>query len=353
MLLRAWVFALTLLVAGCSGGSDQPGQRAGRQPSQIVVVPHRVTFQTQQLRVEAVGTAAARRSAVIFAETGGEVTEVNFQAGTWVEAEQLILKLESRQEGLAVRRAQVAVQDAEQLLSRYERIDVEGAISDSQIDAAQTALEAARVELEIARNALAERSVVAPFAGYLGLSSIDAGTRITPAMEITRLDDRAVLYVDFEAPEQVFAAITVGDLVNMEPFSNPAAAYRAEVVAINSSVDAVSRAFTVRAELNNADDQLRPGMSFRVWFAIAGPRYPAIPEAAISWGGDGPYLWLVEEGLARRLPVSIVARNNGVVLVNADIEEGAVIVAKGVQKVREGTAVRSAVGQGDVTLGGQ
>ncbi|MFK7913664.1 MAG: efflux RND transporter periplasmic adaptor subunit [Pseudomonadales bacterium] len=350
MLLRAWAFALAALIAGCSAG---PEQGAARSAPQIAVVPHRVTLQIQQLRIEAVGTASARRSAVIFAESGGEVTEVNFQAGTRVEPEQLILKLESRQEALAVRRAQVAVQDAEQLLSRYERIDVEGAISDSQIDAAQTALEAARVELEIARNALAERSIVAPFAGYLGLSSIDAGTRITPAMEITRLDDRAMLYVDFEAPEQVFAAINVGDMINMEPFSNPAETYRAEVVAINSSVDAVSRAFTVRAELNNAADQLRPGMSFRVWFTIAGPRYPAIPEAAISWGGDGPYLWLVEEGLAKRQPVSIVARDNGVVLVKADLEQGAVIVAKGVQKVREGTAVRSVLNQGDATLGGQ
>lgn len=347
-----WCLALLLLtlIGGCT---EAPSPNAQRTQSNVAIVAHRVEYRAQQSRIEAVGTARARKSAGISAETGGEVSAIYVQAGQRIEAGAVILTLESRQETLALQRAEVAVKNAEQLLTRYQRIDVDGAISDSQIDAAKTAVEASRIELAIAQNNLTERTVIAPFAGYLGLSDIDSGTRITPTDEITQLDDRAVLYVDFDAPEQVFGAVAVGDPLDMQPFADPAATYTAKVLAVNSNVDPNSRAFTVRAQLDNSDDKLRPGMSFRVGFTITGPRYPAIPEAAISWGGDGPYLWEVEEGIAKRQPVSIVARTDGLVLVKADFSEGTMIIAKGVQKVREGTPVKAVRTKNQATLGGQ
>ncbi|MEM1434702.1 MAG: efflux RND transporter periplasmic adaptor subunit [Pseudomonadota bacterium] len=330
------ILLLVGLLAGCNGSDSQ---RAERPRAPVQIVPYQVSYEYEQRRIEAVGTARARRSATIFAESGGEVTAVYFRTGERLEEGDLILELEARQERLAVRQAEVAVKDAEQLLARYQRIDVPGAISDSQIDEARTALEAARISLDVARNALAERAVRAPFTGYVGLNNVDAGTRITTAIAITRLDDRSVLYVDFEAPEQVFGRFGVGDAVAMEPFAEPAATYMARVLAVNSSIEPVSRSFTVRAEIDNGDDRLRPGMSFRVAFSLPGQRYPSIPEAAILWGGDGAYVWGIEEGVARRIPITIVDRMEGQVLVKGAIAEGASIVARGVQKVREGSAV--------------
>lgn len=325
-----------VLLPGC--GSEDRSRNEAARPA-VRIVPYTVAYETEQTRIEAVGTARARRSATIYAETAGEVTAVHFQPGQRLDEGALILELEARQERLAVRQAEVAVKDAEQLLARYQRIDVPGAISDSQIDEAQTALEGARISLEVARNALAERAVRAPFAGYVGLNNVDAGTRITSAEVITRLDDRTILFIDFEAPEQVFGQFGIGDTVGVQPFADPNRGYEARVLAVNSSIEPVSRSFTVRAEIDNSNDLLRPGMSFRVGFAIPGARYPSVPEAAILWGGDGAYVWGIEEGLARRIPITIVERMEGQVLVKGAIAEGSAIVAKGVQKVREGVPV--------------
>lgn len=332
--------SLTLLLAACgenSTGSETPA--SPQTEASVEIIPHTVVYQDDIVTVEAIGTARAEKFAVIRANTGGEVTRVNFKAGDRVGKGDVLLTLESDEERLAANRAEVALKNSQQLIDRYERIDVPGAISDSQIDEAKTAVEAAQIDLELADVALARRIVRAPFSGTVGLTDIDAGARITPETEITRLDDRSTLFVDFQAPEQVYSRIAPGDIISMEPFSDQGRTYEATVVTIDSRIDQVSRSFTVRAAIDNVDDTLRPGMSFRIGFDIPGQAYPVVPEAAIIWGGDGAYVWAVENGLTTRVSVTIVDRQDGNVLVRAPIPEGSIIVSEGVQKVREGTPV--------------
>ena len=332
--------SLTLLLAACGEKSAGSETAASMQTeSSVEIIPHTVVYQEDIISVEAIGTARAEKFAVIRADTGGEVTRVNFKAGDTVEKGDVLLTLQSDEERLAANRAEVALKNSQQLIDRYERIDVPGAISDSQIDEAKTAVEAAQIDLKLADVALSRRTVRAPFSGTVGLTDIDAGARITPETEITRLDDRSTLFVDFQAPEQVYSRVAPGDTISMEPFSGQGRTYEATVLTIDSRIDQVSRSFTVRAAIDNEDDTLRPGMSFKIGFDIAGQAYPVVPEAAIIWGGDGAYVWAVEDSLAKRVSVTIVDRQEGSVLVRAPIPEGGTIISEGVQKVRDGTPV--------------
>ena len=327
------------LLSACNQAEESQGWGGQRGERTIAVIAAPVAFETDIERIEAVGTARAIQSATVFPESAGEVTMVGFRAGDYVRAGAVLAQLDNQAETLAVARARVAVRDAEQLLARYQRIDVPGAISDSQIDAARTALDAAQIELELAEFALSQRSVRAPFAGHVGLSDIDRGARITTNTEITRLDDRTRLYVDFSAPEEVFGGVSVGSPLPLQPFAGDADLVTGTVTAIDSRIDDTRRSFTIRAEIDNEEDALRPGMSFRVAFELPGNAYPSIPEEAIRWGGDGAYVWPVRESRASRTPISLISRRAGSVLADAALEEGDLIVVEGVQKVREGTPV--------------
>ncbi len=332
-----------LLLAGLAacGGEPEQQRRGGRPGGGAVqVITAVVTLQQQETRIEAVGTARARASITIFPETGGTVTEVLFAPGDFLEANAPLLRLENEEEALAVRLAEVAVREAEQLLARYRRIEGTGAVSDSQVDEAQTALDAARIRVDQAKLTLARRTVVAPFAGHVGLTDVDPGARITATTAITRLDDRSRLFVDFQVPEQLFGRIGPGDRVDARPFAGNGTTLSAQISAIDSRVDEQRRSFAVRATLDNSADQLRPGMSFRVALALAGDMFPAVPEAAILWGSDGSYVWAVRDGQAIQIPVTIAARKDGLVLVRGPLEEGSLVVAEGVQRVREGSQVR-------------
>lgn len=325
------------LVASCS--DVETARERGRGDRATRVIAHEVLYRRDARLVEAVGTARAEKAAILRPETGGEVETVSFRSGDLVEAGQPLLQLEAAEERLAARLATVSLAESQQLLERYRRIEDTGAVSDTAIDEARTAVESAAIALEGAELALARRTVRAPFAGHVGLTDIDAGARVTPDTEVTRLDDRRTLYVDFPVPEEVYGQFSAGSVVELVPFGTDAIVRQAEVIALDSRIDAVSRAFTARAAIDNEDDALRPGMSFRVRFGVPGGRYPAVPEAAIVWGGDGAYLWAVRNNAATRVPVTIISRREGEVLVDAPLPEGSMIVAEGVQKMREGSNV--------------
>ena len=331
--------AACALVA-CSDTSQNSAPRGAERAERAVgVIAQEVVLEREAERIEALGTARAMASATIFPDASGEVERVAFAAGDRVEAGDILLELEADEERLAVRLSEVAVREAEQLLARYRRIEDTGAISDSQIDEAVTALEAAEIQLEQAQVALDRRTVRAPFEGYVGLTDIDAGARITPTTEITELDNRSTLYVDFNPPEQVFGRINVGDVVQAEPFAGPTRSYDARIINVDSRINPTARTFTVRASLDNALDQLRPGMSFAVNFEVLADAWPVVPEAAISWGSDGAYVWVIEDDRARQKPITLVQRRQGAVLVSGDFGDGALVVAEGVQRMREGVLV--------------
>ena len=335
--------ALLASVSACGGGDSSANgattERA-RGERAVQIIPYKVTMERQVTRVEAVGTARARSSATIYPETAGEVVAVNFEAGDHVEKGAVLLRMESRQEQLAVSQAEVDLADARRLRERYASLSAPGAIAQNELDRADVAFKAAEIKLDVARDALADRTIRAPFSGYVGLTDIDPGARITTTTTITRIDDREVLYIDFPAPETTFSQIRPGETITVQPFSNPEASYEAEILTTDSAVNATTRAFTVRASIDNSDDMLRPGISFRIVFSVPGENLPSVPEASIVWGGDGAYLWAVEVGRAQRVPVTIVGRTEGNVLVRADIQEGDWIVEEGVHKVRQGAPVQ-------------
>ncbi len=328
------------VVSACADSREDDARSYGeREETAVGVIAQEVVLEREAERIEALGNARAMASATIYPDTAGEVERVEFSAGDRVEAGDVLLRLEADEERLDVRLSQVAVREAEQLLARYRRIEDTGAVSDSQIDEAETALEAARIQLEQAEVALERRTVRAPFGGFVGLTNIDAGARITPTTVITELDDRSSLYVDFRPPEQVFGRIGVGDTVIAKPFAGSERRFEAEVINVDSRIDPAARTFTVRAVIDNASDQLRPGMSFAVEFEILADAWPMVPETAISWGSDGAYVWVVRDNRAQQVPVTMVQRRQGAVLVSGEFGAGDMVVAEGVQRMRDGVLV--------------
>ncbi|MDG6077881.1 efflux RND transporter periplasmic adaptor subunit [Erythrobacter litoralis] len=333
-LARLAILATSLALAACSEPEPEPESEA------VPVVAQAVRVLPEQLEVEAIGTARAATSAEIYPETAGRVTSVLFSAGDYVREGEPLLRLDARQERLAVEAAEVSVREADQLLGRYRRIEDTGALSESQIEAGETSLASARVALEQAQTALADRVVRAPFSGHVGLTEIDPGDRVNDTTPITQIDQRGTLYVDFPAPESVFNALRPGQVVQVSPFSDPSRTIDARVVTTDNRISQDSRDFIVRTAVPNTGDRLRPGMSFRVVFTRAGEARPVVPEQAIVWGGEGSHLFVVRDGKAVRIPVTITARREGQVFVDGAIRSQDRVIVEGVQKVRDGQDIR-------------
>lgn len=305
----------------------------------MTVVAQPATFLEEQRIVEAIGTARAARSAQLFSEVSGRVTAVRFRPGAYVKQGQVLVELDARAERLALQLAEVRVREADQLLARYRRIEDTGALSESQIEAGETALAAAKIERDQAAVELSLRSIRAPFSGHISFSEIDPGDSVTPQTLIAQLDQRSQLYVDFAAPEAVFNRLAAGQTVDIAAFSDPGRTIKARIEAVDSAVELEQRSFQVRTVLDNTGDRFRPGMSFSVRFADSGQVRPSVPEAAVVWDGDGSAVFTVNDGKAERTPVTISSRRDGSVLLDAPIRRNTLVIIEGVQKVRAGQAV--------------
>lgn len=332
------VAALALgALAGCGDDGPAAGNDVRAQAVPVVVEPLR--YDSARTRLEAVGTSRALQSIEIHPATSGQVIAVHFGPGEQVARDEVLVELERREEELAVALAEVRLEDAKRLYDRYRRSADSGAVLPTTVDAARTAVDSAQIELERAKVALDYRTIRAPFAGYVGITEVDPGDRINPDTAVTTLDDRSALLVSFEVPESLSGQVAVGDEVSVAPWNAREPAAWGTVEDIGSRIDPQTRTFVVRARVDNDSDALRPGMSFRVGMDLVGTPYPVVAETAVQWGADGAYVWSVSDGAVERVPVSIVQRKQGSVLIDTQLESGSLIVIEGTQRMRSGIEV--------------
>lgn len=329
-----------MLLSACDGRAPASTTRGSSGETTVVAEP--VRMEAERTRIEAVGTARALRSVDLHPEAAGEVVAIHFEPGQQVAAGAVLLELHARDQRLALELAEVRLAEARRLLERYDAANQPGdrLVPETTVDTARSALEAARIQRDRAAVALDHRFVTAPFDGVVGLTDVDVGDRIDPATRITTLDDRSALLVRFPVPEAFVGRIDPGDPIRIDTWTADRSRATGRVVDLGSRIDPVTRAFTARARVPNPDDLLRPGMSFRVNLELTGREWPSVPEVAVLWGGDGPYLWVLDEGIARRVEVRLVGRREGRVLVDGDLSAGTLVVAEGVQRMRPGLPVR-------------
>ena len=337
--------------AAQSAAKEEAGQRSGGRnrggadgPMSVVAQP--VTTATINDRLQAIGTGRANATVVVNPYTSGRLTEILVQSGARVAKGQVIARLDSETEQIALERAKIARDDTDAKVDRMRQLRKSNAVTEVQLTEAELELRNNELSIHDAQVALDRRSVVSPLAGVVGILPIEAGNYVTSDSAIAKIDDRSNILVDFWVPERFAAAVRVGALIEATPLANPKDTYSGMVSAIDNRIDEKSRTLWVQARIANPADSLRAGMSFQVTMKFAGDTYPAVSPLSVLWGTDGAFVWTVEKGKIKRVPVRIVQRNTEVVLVDAPINSGDMVVTEGVQSVREGSDVRIA-GQGD------
>jgi membrane fusion protein, multidrug efflux system len=345
----AWVGLLAGLLAawgawnGMAWAQSPPAQSAqAQQPRQqpAPVVLGAVEAASGDVLIALNGSGEALRTAALRPAAAGEVRAVNFKAGDRVSAGQVLLRLDEQPLLLARELAASERDAAARTAARLERLRGTGAVEDSAIDTAQETLRDAEIALRQANEALTDRVLRAPFAGTVGLASVQPGDRVMPDTVVATLDDRRRLRVHFEVPEAYLAQLAPGLPLAVQSVAFPGQSFAGKVVEVDSRVDAVRRTLRLLAEVPNPDDVLRPGMSFEVRLPLAGPAYLSVPELALQWGRDGAFVWTVANDRAQQVPVRSVRRANGRVLVEGALQAGQAVVVEGVQRLREGRAVR-------------
>lgn len=322
---------------GFGGGAGGFGQQ---QPP--LVAAERVRYDQLYDSVEALGTAVANESVTLSPKVTDTVRRVNFEDGDFVEAGTVLIELTNQEEEALLAEARANLDDAEKQLQRVEDMARRGLAATQELDAARSRAAASEARLNTVVARLRDRLIMAPFDGLLGFRQVSPGTLVTPTSVITSIDDIATIKLDFTVPETFLGTMQPGAQVVAMSASYPGREFVGDVRTVGSRVDPVTRAFTVRAHITNADRALRPGMLLTVEVVTAERQSLVVSENSVFQVQDRAYVYRLDGLVARQTQIEIGDRRFGLVEVLSGLNEGDMVVTEGIVKLRDGIQVRLA-----------
>jgi membrane fusion protein (multidrug efflux system) len=343
---------IAVTVAAVAGGwfaveaalapDDENAQDAPSEATRATVA----ALEARTLRdvARSIGTVLPRRSIEVTPTVAGRVTEVLFAPGERVAENEVLFRLDDAAQRAALAEAEATVRETRDEFSRVEELVARDVQAEATLEAARAAFLRAEARVEAARVALDDRRVTAPFAGVIGLSDLDPGERVDPDTVVATLDDLSEVRIEFPLPERYYDRLRRGQLVVVtgDGFAGPVEA-RVDVVA--PRVTPQTQSFDLWAVARNDDRALVGGMLADVEVVFDEREGLTAPEEAILDQGDETYVFVVEDGRARRKPVELGLRQEGRIEV-IGLEPDAAIVVSGLANLSDGDAVEA---QGEAT----
>ena len=182
---------------------------------------------------------------------------------------------------------------------------------------------------------LKSENIIAPFSGVLGVRGITEDVLGSENSIIVTLDDSSEIYVDLKIPEN-FASVIKKDLSVIAKFSGiKDKIYKGKIDGVASRINAETRSILTRVKIDNPDYELIPGSLLEITLSTNKRDSLSIPDTSIILEGNKAYVFKVsKENIANRSEIQIGLRNEGKVEVTSGLNEGDIIVAEGLKKVR-------------------
>ncbi|WP_313275145.1 efflux RND transporter periplasmic adaptor subunit [Stenotrophomonas sp.] len=329
---------LALALAGCNRKNPEaPRQAAGA----VLVTTQVVKAAPWSDTLQANGTAKARESIIVTAKVSEIIDKVHFESGQQVAAGAPLVTLRGQAQQAALAQAQATFSEADRLYKRQRELAAQQLVAHSTLDTQQSIRDAAEARVQQMRADIVDRQVRAPFAGVLGIRQVSPGSLVTPTTAIATLDDISRMHVDFQVPEAQLSSLQIGDKVSGSSIAYPGRNFEGAVSTIDARVDPGSRAITVRADFDNGDHALRPGMLLDVRLYRPERDALVIPEIAVVQVGRDSYVFRVKDDESvERADVKTGTRRAGVVEIVDGLKAGERIVVDGTGKLRPGIRIQ-------------
>jgi membrane fusion protein (multidrug efflux system) len=337
--MRLILIAILLALSACGNKETGDAKKAGGPPASVTVVS--VSTKPWSDIIDAVGTAKARDSVVIAAKQSERIAAVRFESGQRVSKGQILVELDSGAVQADLAEAQATLKDLDAQVERLQNLHSRQLIAQGQLDTAIASRNAAKARSQAAQERLNDRIIRAPFAGILGLRQVSPGQYVNAGAVMVNLDDLDHMWVDFPVPENMLAKLKNGMDISLEVDAFPGRSFAARVTGIDSRVDIATRAIMVRADIDNSDGLIRPGMLMRVALKQESTDALVVPELSIQQVGSRTFVFVVDaDGSARGQDVVVGGRRDGEVVILEGLSAGERIVVEGTSKLRDGQKLK-------------
>ena len=325
-------------------------------PSKRPITVKTAVSQRQDLQIfrDIPATIAPLNQVVLRPQISGQIEQLYFEEGQAVQAGQLLATLDSRtlRAELASTEAElVRIQSqlelAQQEQQRYQSLLATQAVSQqevaqfigqtkqlqAQFNAAKASVQAQQVRVSLTR-------IVAPITGRVGLRQVSVGAQVSSndANGLATLTQTQPISVQFGLPEQLLSDQTLlGRRIELRSISGDQLLAQTTIARQDSQIDPKTGSLAVRAMLPNTDQRFWSGQSVRVRLAAQSfEQVVTVPNRAIQQGLNQTFVYVLQDGIAKRTPVTRLAQSGDLTAVDglsADTE----VVIEGQLRLKDGS----------------
>lgn len=337
---------------GTSDASDRPMRAerllaAGDVTAPLELLPAEIAkIQPTNLveRLKVSGEVRPVNQAILRARSGGMVIQTNVREGQSVRAGDVLVRFESEDLYAAFKqreadrvgvRAEMVL--AMQSLNRIEQLTAKSVASQEQLDKAESSVAALKARLDslaaqvdVARTALREADVIAPFDGVVSTLSVHRGSRVAADTELLTIVDVSLMEARVLVSTRDVSRVAAGQAVELQIDGFKEQLFHGDVARISPVADDGSRFVPAYVHVSNDGGRLRGGMF--VTGVILVPRDQdaiVVPVASLRNDGMGDYVLKVVDRVLVRQPVTVLSKtdDDGMVHISGLIRGDTIVTA--------------------------
>jgi RND family efflux transporter MFP subunit len=332
--------------------APKPAQRAGApQRPPVTIVTAKAERRPVPVRLDAIGTVQTLSAVTVRSRVESQIMEVGFKDGDYVKKGDLLFRLDSRQLEAQLRQAEATVARdkaslvlAEADLRRAEELAKRDFATDQRLETARAGAATLRASIRGGEAAvdglrvqLTYYTLVSPVSGRIGVAALKEGNIAKTGDSsgaLATINQIDPIYVGFSLPQRylpdIRAAMTAGTSSVLATQQGASTGVEGAFAVIDNTVDATTGTIQMRAVFDNASETLWPGALCQVRVTL---RVDAdaltVPREAVQNGQAGPFVFVVEEGVARARPVAIDRTVDGRVVLASGLDGGESVVVDG------------------------
>ena len=182
---------------------------------------------------------------------------------------------------------------------------------------------------------LKSENILAPFDGVLGYTGLTEDILVSDNIFIITLDDNSTIYSDIKIPENYSASIQRGLPVEVKISSYKDKIFQGEIDFVSSRINADTRSLLCRIKVENENLELISGSLLEVSIKFNLRSSVGVPDTSIMVEGDKSFVYKIsDKNIADKINVITGLRSNKYIEIISGLDEGDIIVAEGLKKVR-------------------
>ncbi|MEO6951553.1 MAG: efflux RND transporter periplasmic adaptor subunit [Polyangia bacterium] len=345
-------FLFVVLVAGCRpNGAEQKGGRPAASVEVETLRPEKVREYT-----EYIAALKSRRSIVLQPQVEGQLTKIFVKSGAVVEAGTPLMQIDPARQAASVVSAQASrasqratLNYSKQAYERAQRLYEGGAVSKQELDQSKATYESSQAEAEALGAQIRSSQVqldyyriLAPSHGVVGDIPVRVGDHVTPATQLTTIDENGLLEAYISVPVERSAQLRPGLEIELVDSTGQSIS-DGKVSFISPQVNEDTQSILVKTFVPNDSGVLRADQYVRarvVWSTRDGILVPALAVTRIN-GQTFVYLAQQEGGklVARQKPVALGELQSGSYVAKSGLAAGDRLVVSGTQRIGDGALI--------------